>query len=326
MQKRATIKDIAKALDISVSTVSRGLRDHPDISKDMCQLIKDKAKELNYHPNHIAAGLRKRSSKIIALIIPEISMFFFPSVIKGVEEVARENGYQLLVLQSNDDLEHEKRNIQMCLDHSVEGILISLSNKTSNIDHLINLPASGIPVVFFDKSIENSPFDEVVIDDEDVAFQAVKNLVHEGCKNIAIILGNENLLITKRRERGARLALVNANVEATFVYAESFNKAQIALADYLSSHHPDGMFLMSDELMAAASQPLSGKDCLVVGISDGMIPEIVNFPLKYFYHSGFEIGKLAASKLVHRILMSTEGGQNTPAERIILDVKMHSLH
>lgn len=325
MQKRATIKDIAKALNISVSTVSRGLRDHPDISKDMRQLIKEKAKELNYHPNHIAAGLRKRSSKIIALIIPEISMFFFPSVIKGVEEVARTQGYQLLMLQSNDDLENEKRNVQMCLDHSVEGILISLSNKTKDVEHLIGLSIVDMPVVLFDKSIENSPFDEVIIDDEDVAFQAVKNLLHEGCKNIVVVLGNENLLISKRRESGARLALVNSGVETTFLYAGSFTKAQQVLADYLKSNHPDGMFLMSDELIAAASHPLSGKDCLVVGISDGLIPEMVSFNLKYFYHSGYEIGKLAASKLIHRILMNSEGDKNTPPERIILDVKMHAL-
>ncbi|MFY8137719.1 MAG: LacI family DNA-binding transcriptional regulator [Flavobacteriales bacterium] len=325
--KRATIKDIALLMKVSVSTVSRGLRDHPDISSELCAQIKAKAKELNYHPNHLASGLRKRQSKFIALIIPEITMFFFPSVINGIEEVARKQGYQLLVLQSNDSLENEKLNIQACFDHSVDGVLISLSNQSLNADHLLDLKESGIPVVLFDKSIENSAFDEVLIDDELAGYQATHRLIEKGCRKIIAVLGSQSLTMTKLRGRGIRRALEESKIpitEQTFGFAESFEKGREVIAKMLVEQRPDGIYLMSDELIAAAStiiQKVYGNDhsqCHVIGMSDGQLPKIVPYPVSYVHHSGFELGQLAANRLMKRIfLVNDEIDQEAP-QRILL--------
>ena len=327
MQKRATIKDIAIQLGVSISTISRGLKDHPDISLEMRSTIKEKAKELNYHPNHLASGLRRRQSKFIGLIIPEITMFFFPSVIKGIEEVAKKNGYQLLVLQSNDSIENEKLNVQICLDHSVDGLLISMSNKSLDAEHLLVLKEAGIPVILFDKSIDDSPFDEVIIDDVEVAFNAAKYLLDCGCKRIVAALGSENLTMSKKRGQGVKMAIKNHGMNddcCTFIYASNFNEGQIKMDEALSLHKPDGLFLMSDELIAASAKVLSrlygnsSNKCKVIGFSDGVLPDIIDYPISYVHHSGFELGKLAANRLMKRLFLLHETVEEELPQRILL--------
>jgi LacI family transcriptional regulator len=320
MQKRATIKDIAHELNVSVSTVSRGLSDHPDISIEMRELIKEKAKALNYHPNHLASGLRKRKSSTIGLIIPEITMFFFPSVIKGIESVAREQGYQLLVLQSNDDLQQEKDNLRLCVDHSVEGLLVSLSNQSSNLQHFDEVRDLGIPVVLFDKSIDSSPFDEVVIDDELVAYRAAEFLIRKGCKNIVAIMGSASLSISQKRSRGYKQCLQHYGIalkENSILFAVNFEEGKACIEELLESYpDTDGIFLMSDELIAASSLLLQKKygkhpdACTVVAISDGLMPQIIDFPVNYFHHNGFELGQLAATNLFRRIKEGASEPQN----------------
>jgi LacI family transcriptional regulator len=319
-QKRATIKDIAYELNVSVSTVSRGLSDHPDISIEMRELIKEKAKALNYHPNHLASGLRKRKSSTIGLIIPEITMFFFPSVIKGIESVAREQGYQLLVLQSNDDLQQEKDNLRLCVDHSVEGLLVSLSNQSSNLQHFDEVRDLGIPVVLFDKSIDSSPFDEVVIDDELVAYRAAEYLIRKGCKNIVAIMGSASLSISQKRSRGYKQCLQHYGIplkENSILFAVNFEEGKACIEELLEAYpDTDGIFLMSDELIAASSlllQKKYGKQpeaCTVVAISDGLMPQIIDFPVNYFHHNGFELGQLAATNLFRRIKEGASEPQN----------------
>jgi LacI family transcriptional regulator len=330
MQKRATIKDIAKDLGVSVSTVSRGLKDHPDISVGLRAQIKQRAEELHYHPNQMASGLRKRSSKIIALIIPEITMFFFPSVIKGIEEVVKQNGYQLLVLQSNDRLESERQNIEICFDHSVEGLLISLSNQSHDVDHLLKLKSAGVPVVLFDKSLEDSPFDEVIIDDEAAAYQATQHLLYKGCGNIVAALGSENLTMSKKRAEGVRRALLDCerDVRSTYVYAANFDDGRSAMKKALAEVNPDGVFLMSDELIAASSKLLMAQygvhpeQCYVIGFSDGVLPDIVDYPVSFVHHSGFELGKLAANRLMKRLFLLHETTEEEKPQRILLPVSL----
>jgi LacI family transcriptional regulator len=306
MQKRATIKDLAQLMGVSVSTISRGLRDHPDISLEMREQIKRKAQELNYHPNHLAAGLRKRQSKIIGLIIPEITMFFFPSVIRGIEQEFRAHGFQLLVLQSSDDLETEKRNVRICGDHSVDGLLMSLSNQTTDLDHLQEFKDLGIPVVLFDKSMDHSPFDEVLIDDEAVAYNCVRYLIERGCIRIGALLGSKNLSISQKRAEGFHRAMEELGSELEepmIVYAAHYQEGREEALLLAERFEPDGVFLMSDELIAASTRTLLQKNpaCKIIGISDGHLPDILQAPIAYVHHDGYQLGRMAATRLLERI-------------------------
>lgn len=196
-----------------------------------------------------------------------------------------------------------------------------------NADHLLDLKESGIPVVLFDKSIESSPFDEVLIDDELAAYQATQRLIDKGCRNIIAVLGSQNLTMTKLRGRGFRRALEEKGIsitEQTFGYAESFEKGREVIAKMIVEQRPDGIYLMSDELIAAAStivQSVYGDDhaqCHVIGMSDGQLPKIVPYPISYVHHSGFELGQLAANRLMKRIyLVNDEIDQEAP-QRILL--------
>jgi LacI family transcriptional regulator len=290
--------------------------------------IKKKAQELNYHPNHLAAGLRKRQSKIIGLIIPEITMFFFPSVIRGIEEKFKTHGYQLLVLQSSDDLETEKRNVRICGDQSVDGLLMSLSNQTKDLDHLQEFKDLGIPVVLFDKSMPHSPFDEVIIDDEQVAYDCVHYLITQGCKRIAAMLGSRNLSISQKRADGFHRAMNefgDALEEPIIVYAPSYQEGCDEALRLAETFEPDGVFLMSDELIAAAARTLLQKNnqCKIVAISDGLLPGILQVPIAYIHHDGYELGRMAAERLMHRIIQShaTEVIEESP-ERLYLGVSL----
>ena len=160
---QATIKDIAKALGISPSTVSRALKDHPDISVATKRAVKELAMQLHYEPNSIALSLRSSSSKIIGVIIPEIVHFFFSSVISGIEEVAYKSGYTVIICQSNEDFEKEKNIIHSLLSKRVDGILVSVSKTTTNYDHFLELQKSNIPLVFYDRVLNIPHTDRVIV-------------------------------------------------------------------------------------------------------------------------------------------------------------------
>lgn len=308
--KRATIKDISLHLGVSTSTVSRALNNHPDISDALKEQVKQVAKSLNYHPNQMAVNLRRSRSNLIALIIPEITMFFFPSVIKGVEEVVHREGFQLLVLQSQDSLEREIQNLRVCHDHSMEGVLLSLSAESLNVNHLSDLKEVGIPVVLFDKSVNQTTFDQVLINDFEVAYQAVNYLIEKGAKNIAGLFGNRNMSISQERHKGFLQALTDNGItaaKAPTLFASSLQQCQAACSALLQRHKPDAFFCMSDEVAAGLYPALNAaniripQDCKVIAISDGNLPYFMQPTLTHLHHSGLEVGKAAAQRLIDRI-------------------------
>ncbi|MEM0994260.1 MAG: LacI family DNA-binding transcriptional regulator, partial [Bacteroidota bacterium] len=200
--KRVTIKDIARLLKIAPSTVSRSLADHPDISSSTKERVKKLAEELGYRPNHIAANFRKQNSGLIALILPEISMFFFPQVIKAVEASIKSKGYSLIVLHSQNSLALEKENLELCMQFSVDGILLSLSKETTDLDHVLAITNLNLPIVLFDRILPNETFSTLTIDDRKVAYQAVELLIQKGHRKICGMFGFRNLYISKERHQG----------------------------------------------------------------------------------------------------------------------------
>ncbi len=305
---KPTIKDIAKALDINISTVSRALKNHPDISKPLKEKVKTFAESLGYTPNEFAVNLRKGKSLTIGIIIPEISMYFFPSVIQAVEEMTHEKSYHLMVLHSNDSLEREIKNAHICSTAGVDGLLVSLSKETKNLNHFSNLSANHVPIVYFDKVLQNAENYNVEIRDEQAAFDAIEHLFADGQKpkKVLGVFGDKRLSITQNRLEGFTNAMKKYSNEASnnVIFANNPLAAAYEFEKiYNSSNKPDALFVMSDELLSGVCQIIKKQhirvpeDLKMVAMSDGIIPEVLNFNVPYIYTSGYQLGKTAATLL-----------------------------
>ena len=205
--KRASITDLAKLLGLSPSTISRALNGHADISEATKQRVWEAAKELNYQPNHLAAALRKGRSNMLGVMVPHIEGSFFPAVMHGIETVASKAGFNVMMCQSNEDVQREKNNIDALLNAQVEGIIISLARTTHDFQHFEKVRNQNIPLVFFDRMPEVSNVSGVVLDDHQGAYLAVRHLLEQGYRRIAHFAGPQHLNIYKNRHNGYLHAL-----------------------------------------------------------------------------------------------------------------------
>ena len=212
MTSSVTIKDLAKALGISVSTVSRALKNHPDISQETCRTVQELAKQLNYTPNAIALSLKQQKTNFIGVIIPQIIHHFFSCIISGIENVANTHGYNVIIFQSNEDFEREKSICKSVMNSRVDGLLVSISKNTKDSEHFKELQKAGIPIVFFDRILGDINSDKVGVDDFQGAITAVEHLISIGCRRIAHLSAPQNLQIAQKRQLGYFEALKNANL------------------------------------------------------------------------------------------------------------------
>jgi LacI family transcriptional regulator len=306
--KRTTIKDIAQRLGVNPSTVSRALKGHPDIGATLRAEIKELAEQLHYRPNHMAVYLRQRNSRMIGLIVPDVTMFFYPSVIRGIQNVLREHGYNLIMLPSNESLEREIENIHICHENDVAGILLATSRHASTESHLSALEEVGTPVVMFDKILDDLPYDAIVLEDFESAFTAVAHLSETGCRRIAGIFGNPKMRITQLRLDGYRQALADFGLSAApdFVcFADDSYEANARARILMQAPTPpDGIFAMSDEIIIGALPAIatSGRkipeECSIICISDGFLPQCLHPQVTFLQHDGGEVGRLAAQRLL----------------------------
>lgn len=327
--KRTTIKDIARQLGVNPSTVSRALKDHPDIGFALRQEIKKLADAMHYRPNPMAVQLRQRQSKVIGLIVPEMTMFFYPSVIKGIHEVIEQSGYHLMMLSSNESPERELENIRICAENGLAGILVAFTRHTGHSDALDLLLDVDIPVVMFDKVLPDLPFDAIVLADSAVGKTAVNYLAQCGCKSIGGLFGNPNLLITQRRMEGFKTGLHEAGLKldpAIIRFADDAFEAAVAATELMNSRsHPDGIFIMSDELLMGALPPIVHAglvipgECSVICISDGFLPQCLSPKVTYLHHDGFEIGQVAAQRLLRQI---ETGEKHMDSQQVMLHAKL----
>jgi len=311
---RITIKDIAKKLNINPSTVSRALRNHPDVSDQLRENIKSLADELGYRANHMAVHLRSGKSLTIGLIIPEISMFFFPSVIKAIEEEAHVRGYNLLVLHSNDNIDREIENAIICTRMGVDGILVSLSRESTDLEHFEENSQAGIPIVYFDKVLANTKTHKVVVPGQEAAILALRKMLEfsTGQKIIYGIFGDPRLSITRDRVEGFTIALNEKGIKMVpenILYAlDAEDAARHFERIFKNKPRPDGLFVMSDEILSGvimAASRLKASipgDIAIVTISDGYLPNFVPFDIPYVETSGYLLGK-TASKLLFNLIM-----------------------
>ena len=327
--KNTTIKDIASLAGVSVSTVSRALKDHPDIGAELRHKIKLIAQEFNYHPNRMAVNLRKQQSGTIGLVLPHILNFFFPSVINGISEVLQNAGYQLLILQSGESLQREIENIRICYENRVDGLLITFTNQTSHPNHLDQFKEENIPIVLLDKSLENSGFDDVTIDDIEAANTCTQYLIHTGAKKVMGVFGNPNLMITAKRLKGFLKVIEDHSsngVTAQYHFVDSTPEAKACIEQNYHLFQPDAVFAMTDEVLAGAIPALLKLNveiptqCAVLGFSDGYLPSILTPEVSYLHHDGFALGQLAATHLLKRI--NNKQKINHPPTQLQLKTKL----
>lgn len=307
----ATIIDIAKQLGVSKSTVSRALKDHPDISQATKEEVARVARELNYVPNSVATSFRYRKTKIIGLLVPQISPFFFPSIIKGVEEVVHTMGYNLMILFSNEKAQRERESLNMFIANNVEGILASVARESKEFDHYQHILDLEIPLVFYDRVVKELKVDIVLVDDVTASYKAVKELIAAGRKRIAICTGNMNLLISKNRLQGYKTALLESGIpflDELIVSAESPEQTEVAMNELLSHPNtPDAVFAISDLTMTGVMRAIHRKNLnvpaqiSVIGFCEEPFRSIYNPPLSAVEPMGFEIGQQAATILFERI-------------------------
>lgn len=204
---KTTIHDIARKLNITASTVSRALKDHPRISEETKKAVHKVARKMNYQPNHIAAALRNGRSNIIGIIVPTADRSFFSSVIRGIEEIANHSRYNVMICQTYDIYQKEIDTVEALLNARVDGIIASHGKETVNFDHFRKIKDKGIPLILFDRVTDEVDVSNVVIDDYLGGFKATEHLIQQGCKRIAHFTSARKISIFKERMRGYREAL-----------------------------------------------------------------------------------------------------------------------
>lgn len=315
--KRITIKDLAEMLNISVSTVSRALSNHPDISDAVKARVKEAAEIFNYVPNDFAINFRKKTTKMIGLIIPKMSMFFIPSIIEGISAKFNKEGYKFFILSSEESLEIEKENLQTCANSRVDGVLISLTSKTQDFAHFKKLDDLGIPVVLFDKSLSEQKYDQVVFNNEKDAEECAKKLVHYQCKNILAIFGDKDLEITEKRRKSFENYLNNySEINYKSIFCDSAEMVKEKLEIILEYEKFDGIFAMSDETLAGLNyalkiRGLSAKPYKIIAISEGIFPKYLNPHYEFIKNDGIKMGMMASSILLEKIKNSDYKNFNT---------------
>jgi DNA-binding LacI/PurR family transcriptional regulator len=264
-----TLYDIAKELNISVSTVSRSLSNHPAISQKTKSAVLEKARKLNYEPNLLALSLLYRKTNIIGIIVPEITSHFFSMVISGVQDQVNSHGYNLIVSQSNESVENEVKAINTLFLSRVDGFIISPSSQTCDYAHFDKLKANDIPLVIFDRDCEGFEVDKVLVDDYSGAFEAVNHLIKTGCKRIAHITGPINLSTSLHRLNGYLDALKNSNIEidaeliipAAGFFPEFGLEPAMVLINL--PNPPDAIFAVNDGVAFGAMHVIKEKGILI---------------------------------------------------------------
>lgn len=289
-------------LGLSISTISRALKNHPDISEKTKQRVNELANALDYEPNANAIHLRTSKNNLFGLIVPSISNFFYDSFIAAVEEESRKNNYSLLILQSGDDAAVEVENIKLCRQNRISGLFACITSQTVNLDPFLKLEGLDIPVIFFDKVPDDNIYNKVCVADALSANIAATTILESKKKKVLAIFGNENLSITKKR-LSAFNKTINKKIKTITVHANNSVEAEQLTIRSLKEK-PDTVFCMSDEILTGAMKAIQKSglkipgDIAVISISNGFIPTLYFPEITYVETSGYKLGKLAFSSMM----------------------------
>ncbi|MDW3212028.1 MAG: LacI family DNA-binding transcriptional regulator [Reichenbachiella sp.] len=312
MKKKITIHDLARILNKDSSTISRALANSPRVKKKTRDLIQAKAKELGYFRNTLASNLRSQKSLTIGVIVPHISRYFFSTAIAGIEEIAFENNYRVIIGQSMDQLEKERQLVETLLSSQVDGILMSISMETNAYDHLERVAEQKTPIVFFDRKCEAIPANNILIDDHARAFDATEHLILSGRTRIAHFSGLENVSIYEDRQKGYKEALRKHNIaeDPDLIFKSSLKSNDgKQLADQILNlrKKPDAIFCANDIAAIACMQVLQEagiripQDIAIVGFSNEPLGEYTTPSLSSINQNPLEMGKTAVQTLLNQI-------------------------
>lgn len=327
-KRNITLKDIAKELNISVSTVSRALNNHPDISNSTKEEVHALAKQYNYVPNLFAKGFRTKHTHIIGVIVPNISHFFTTTILKGILDQGEKMGYQVIVAESQNDVNKQLTMLNTMIQFGVDGILLSMARKTHDVANLIKVK-QRVPLVLFDKVSSKIPCTQVVIDEVDAAYGAVEHLINTGKKRIAIIKETENSYNSEMRFKGYQKALEDYNLEVDpklIVSTEdiSTDKGRIMTSALLTLRNkPDAIFAITDAAAIGAIKALKKynvkipEEVAVVGFSNSENATIISPSLTTVDQPGNLIGSTAIKYLIDEIEKEEESFLKT------VEVKTH---
>jgi LacI family transcriptional regulator len=312
MKKKYTIHDIAKKLNITASTVSRALNDHPRISEATKKSVHKTALKLNYQPNHIAAALRNGRSNIIGIIVPTIDRSFFASIVRGIEEIANASRYNVMICQTYDNYEKEVATVEALLNARVDGIMASYAKETRDFDHFLKVKEKGIPVILFDRSNDDLEVSQIVIDDFLGAYKATEHLIQQGCKRIAHFTNTLKISIYKERLRGYREALLANGLpydESLIIESNlQLEDGRNSMLKLLTLHAvPDGVFSSSAYGIMGALQVLKEKgikvpqEVALIGFTNETFTSFSEPALSTVEHHSMRMGNTAAEIFLEEI-------------------------
>ena len=324
--RHVTIKDIARRLKISPSTVSRALRDHPDISRATKDRILSMAAQFNYQPNLIAKSLQTRRTNTIGVIVPEIRHNFFSSAISGIEEMAYRAGYTIMVCQSNDTYQREAINTAALVANRVAGVLVSVSQETTDVAHLKRVMQQGVPLVLFDRVSEKLKVSQVVVDDRNGAYAAVTHCIQRGYTRIAHITASKNLSISHQRLAGYEQALKDHGlpIDPQLIVVGGCQEAdgRKGVKKLLAlDEPPDAIFAVNDPVAIGVHIYLREaglripEDMALVGFSNNPKSALITPPLTTVNQPAFEMGKAAAGLLLKQL--EDEASPFAPVTRVL---------
>ncbi len=310
-----TIKDIAKALGLSTSTVSRALRDSYEISPETKRIVLEYAEKNNYHPNPIALSLKERRSRSIGVIVCEIANSYFSQVINGIESIAYNNGYNVTIAQSRESFDREILNLQYLTSRSIDGLIISVSTETKDFSYLKELHVKGMPIVFFDRIVDEIDTHKVITDNFKGAYDATTHLIHQGYQRIAAVSNPAELSITKERMAGYKAALSDNGMpinDALIKYCQHggmvFSEVEEVVNELFDlPQQPDAFFATADKLTTNCLRLLRARkisvpgDMGLLGFSNTELAEFLDPPLSIIRQPAFEMGEVAMGLLLKLI-------------------------
>jgi LacI family transcriptional regulator len=305
--QQSTLKKLSEVLGISISTVSRALKDHPDISENTKNKVKELATALEYEPNNYAVQLRTQKSNLLGILVPSIDNFFYDSFIAAVEEDARLHGYSVMIMQSRDKVQIETGNVNLFRKNMVTGLFASVSIETEDMTPFRKLEELKIPVVFFDRVAEVEGYHKVCLADEEAARIAAEAIIEKKKKRVLALFGHPHLSITKIRCSSflETFAKHSPKTKITVDYPEGIAESKkVAMEALKAKQRPDVIFCMGDLILIGVMYAIHKlklrvpEDIGVIGISNGFIPTMYDPKITYVETSGFKLGKLAFAQML----------------------------
>lgn len=332
-----TIKDIARRLGISASTVSRALRGSTEINEDTRKMVQELAKELNYTPNPFALSLKEKKTKVIGVIVPEIANYFCSAVIAGIEDYAYAKGYHVVIFQSHEKYEREVMNIHLLQSRRIEGLIISVSNETKNGKHIQELIDRGVPVVMFDRICDEINTPRVVTDDGGGAYLATCHLIEQGYTKIALVGMAAHLSVSKNRIKGYMDALKEHGItfQKKWLVSCDFSAKNIKKAVeklFKNDPKPNAILAAAERIAMRSYEVLKEmklripEDVALAGFFDNPVSRFIEPPLTSIHQPTFDIGQSAARLLIEMIENnSLEHQLKTIELKTTIDIRASSL-